>query len=257
MSAAFDVYQPGRSWLHRLDPRVKLTATALGSVVVVVEDDLGPLLLAIAALHAVLLGSGLPVGRLLGVWRAIAVLLALIVLLWPVFDRSGEPVWTEVGWLRVTGDAVWRGMAAAGRLAALSFLVFAWLATTSERAMIRAFVRLGLPHRWGVALAIGLRSIPGLAALYGAVGDAQQARGLRLDGSPRVRLRAHLPILVATLATALRLADQTARALDARGFGGPVRPTVLNDLRMRRGDWLAVAAVVLGGLVAARRWLGG
>ena len=249
MSVAFDVYVPGRSWLHRLDPRITLVGFLLVAVGLVLADALWPMLLTTAALHAVLLAARVPARRLLGVWRAIATLLLLIILLWPIFDRAGEPVLFQLGWFRVTGDALARGFTAAARLAALSFAVFGWLATTSEQALIRAFVRLGLPRQWGVALAIGLRSIPALAGLYVAVAEAQQARGLRLDGSLPARLRAQAPILVATLVTALRHADQIGRALDARAFGAPTRPTVLHDLRMRPTDWLAVALLLLGALL--------
>ena len=256
MSVGFDVFLPGRSWLHRLDPRVKLVGVVVLSVGLLVADALWVMALATVGLHAVLLAAGVPVRRLLGVWRAIATLLALIVVLWPLFDRAGEPVLLQFGWFRITGEALVRGVTAAVRIAALSFVVFAWLATTDERALIRAFVRLGLPHRWGVALAIGLRSIPGLAGIYGAVVDAQAARGHRLDGPLPARLRSHLPILVATLVTALRLADQTARALDARAFGAPIRPTTLRDLRMRPADWLALAVLLGGALLLVLAWRG-
>ena len=247
MSVAFDVYEPGRGWLHRLDPRVKLLAVAVSSVALILVDALPAMVLATLLVHGLLLAAGVPSRRLLAVWRAIAPLLVLVVLLWPLFDRAGEPVLVRLGWFRITGDALSRGLAAAGRLAALTFLIFGWLATTSERALIRTFVRLGLPHAWGVALAIGLRSIPALAALYVAVSTAQQARGLRLDGPLLSRLQAQLPILVATVVTALRNADQMARVLDARAFGAPVRPTALHDLRMALFDWVALGLVLIAG----------
>ena len=243
MSAGLDVFVAGSSWLHRLDPRVKLAAVALLVVGLLIADDLAVLLAAIVAMHFILLWSGVGWQRLRGVWRAIAWLLVLVILLWPIFDRAGQPVLVTVGTFRLTGEALLRGLVAAGRLAALSFVVFAWLATTSERSIIRSFVRLGVPHRWGVALAIGLRSIPTLGGLYAAVVEAQQARGLRLDGPLVPRLRHQLPILVATLVSALRLADQISRALEARAFGASGRPTTLRDLRMTRTDWIALALI--------------
>ena len=248
-SVAFDVYHAGKSWLHRLDPRVKLLAVAVAAVGLVLADGLGTMAVTIIAVHLLLLAAAVPVRRLLGIWRAIAPLLLLIIALWPIFDREGTTVLVEAGWVRVTAEALLRGLAAAGRVAALSFVIFVWLVTTAERAMIRGFVRLGVPRRWGVALAIGLRSIPALAELYSAVSAAQQARGLRLDGSPLARVRARLPMLVATLVTALRLADQTARALDARAFGARPNPTALHDLRMRPVDRLALTAVLLGAIL--------
>ena len=253
-TVAFDLYQPGKSWLHRLDPRVKLLAVAIAAVALVVAEGLWVMAATIAAVHLLLLTAGVPGRRLLGIWRAIAPLLLLIVLLWPIFDRAGATVLLEAGWFRVTAEALVRGVAAAGRVAALSFVIFTWLVTTTERALIRGFVRLGLPARWGVALAIGLRSIPALAGLYVAVSTAQQARGLRLEGSPVARLRAQLPILVATLVTALRHADQTARALDARAFGARPKPTALHDLRLRPFDWLALTVVILGAALLVSLW---
>lgn len=255
MSVAFAVYEPGISWLHQLDPRVKLVAVGLGMAGAILASSLWPLLAGLAAGHLLILAAGIPPRRLGSLWRAIAPFLLLILVLWPVFDQAGARTVLDLGWFRLTADAIGRGLAAACRLATISFLAAAWLLTTSERRLIQSFVRLGLPYRWGVALAIGLRSIPGLAGLYHGVAEAQQARGLRLDGSVRRRLRAQLPILVATLVTVVRMSDQTARALDARGFGGPIRPTTLHDLAMRPADWLALILLLAGAAGAVIVWL--
>ncbi|MDQ3694119.1 MAG: energy-coupling factor transporter transmembrane protein EcfT [Chloroflexota bacterium] len=254
MNVAFAVYEPGESWLHRLDPRVKLFGVGLGMLTAILVNSLWPLLAGLAAAHALILAARIPPRRIGRLWRAIAPFLILILILWPVFDRAGTRVVLDLGWFRLTVEAIGRGLVAACRLATISFLVAAWLMTTSERQLIQSFVRLGLPYRWGVALAIGLRSIPALAGLYVGVAEAQQARGLRLDGPVRHRLRAQIPILVATLVTVIRMADQTARALDARGFGGPARPTTLHDLRFRPADWLALALLLGMTIVGGIAW---
>lgn len=245
MNVAFALYEPGRSWLHRLDPRVKLLGVGLLSLAAILAHTLPPLLAMLAFAHLLLLTARVPSRRIGSLWRAIAPFIVLIIVLWPLFDQAGDRVLVDLGWFRLTVEALGRGLVAASRLAALSFVVAAWLMTTTERQLIQSFVRLGLPYRWGVALAIGLCSIPALGALYTAVVDAQRARGLRLDGPLPRRIRAQVPILVATLVSAIRMSDQTARALDARGFGGPVRPTTLHNLRMQPADW-AAGAVLLG-----------
>ena len=245
MNVAFAVYEPGQSWLHRLDPRVKLLGLGLVGLAAILTASLPPLLATIVAAHLLIVSARIPARRIGALWRAIAPFLVLILLLWPLFDQAGDRVLLALGGFRLTSEAVGRGLVAASRLAALSFIVAAWLTTTSERQVIQSFVRLGLPYRWGVALAIGLRSIPALAALYGAVVDAQRARGLRLDGPLTRRVQAQLPILVATMVSVIRMADQTARALDARGFGGPSRPTTLHELRMRPSDWAVAGLLVV------------
>jgi energy-coupling factor transport system permease protein len=249
VNVAFAVYEPGQSWLHRLDPRVKLLGVGLGSLAAILSAGLPPLVAALAVAHLLLNAAGVPIRRIGQLWRAIAPFLVIIVVLWPIFDQAGSKALIDLGWGRLTIEALGRGLAAATRLAAISFIVATWLMTTSERQLIQSFVRLGLPYRWGVALTIGLRSIPALAGLYSAVVEAQQARGLRLDGPIRRRLQAQVPILVATMVSVIRLSDQTARALDARGFGGPARPTTLHGLRMRPLDWL-ITALLLGATAA-------
>lgn len=256
MNVAFAVYEPGQSWLHQLDPRVKLLGVGLISVGAVLVSTLPPLLAILAVAHLLLRSAGIPWRRIGGLWRAIAPFLILILVLWPIFDQSGDTVLADLGWFTLTLESLGRGLVAATRLAAISFTVATWLTTTSERQLIQSFVRLGLPYRWGVALAIGLRSIPALAGLYTAVVEAQQSRGLRLDGSLRHRIQAQIPILVATMVSVIRMSDQTARALDARGFGGAIRPTTLHDLRMRRSDWVIAGTmlVIAAALVAAWLW---
>ncbi len=247
MSVTFDVYVPGHSLAHRLDARVKLVALLALGVSLLIAD--GPIFLAttILTIHAFLLCSGVPAYRLGQVWRALLPLLILVLLLRPLFDRAGQPILLEFGPLRLTGAALLRGVAAALRLAALSFAVYAWLATTSERDLVRSLVRLGLPHRWGIAVAIGLRAIPTLATRFAAISDAQQARGLDLGGTSVQRLRARVPILVATVVTAIRMADQMGATVGARAYGAHRRPTAFRDLQMRSVDWLMLALILAGG----------
>ncbi len=249
MSVTFDVYVPGQSAAHRLDARVKLVALlALGGSLLLAD---GPVFLAatIVMIHALLLCSGVSASRLRQVWGSLLPLLALVLVLRPLFDRAGQPVLLDLGPLRLTVPALLRGMAAVLRLAALSFAVYGWLATTSERDLVRSLVRLGLPHGWGVAVAIGLRTIPTLATRFAAISDAQQARGLDLGGTSVERLRARIPILVATVVAAIRTADQMGATVAARAYGVDRRPTAFRDLRMRPVDWLILALTLAGGVL--------
>lgn len=251
-TGAFDFYVPGRSRLHRLDPRVKLAVIGGFSVVLFLWLNLPLLLLAIVLIHAVLLGSGYPWARLATGWRAIALLLALIVVIWPLFDKGGDTLF-EVGALRITDDGVMRGIANAARIAGINFIFLLWIGTTDARELVRGFVRLGLPFRWGMALTIGLRFIPTFAATFATVSDAQQARGLVLRGWWLRRARAMLPILVAALVSALRASEQLAMTLESRGFGASRTRTVLRDIRMTAFDWTVLVLTV--GACVTLLWL--
>jgi len=244
MSATFDVYVPGRSWLHETDPRVKMAYVALVTILLLLWFNLPLFVLVLLLTHVALLGAGIPWRRIATLWRALLPFLILIAALWPVFAPQGTPVLVDLGPLRITGEGLLGGLATALRFAAISFSFIIWLATTDQRELVRSFVRLGMPFKLGMSLTIGLRFIPTFLALFQSVSEAQQSRGLVLEGRGFSRARATIPILIASLVTALRMSEQLGWTLEARAFGAPTRRTTLYDLHMRTQDWLLLVTLI-------------
>ena len=245
MSAGLGWYAPGGSWLHRLDPRVKIAFVILGNVLLLSQLTPALPLAALLAIHAALLSARVPFRRLTRVWRVAAPLMLLIVLIQPLLSPSGE---TLLGfWIvRLTTGGLLLGLALALRVAALGFCWYLLLLTTRESDLVQALVRLGLPGAWGMVVALALRYPATLGALYASVLDAQRSRGLRLEGRGLLgRARAQLPVLIAMLVAAIRSIDRLAMALDARGFGAAPRRTSLRPLHFRPTDWLALASLLL------------
>jgi energy-coupling factor transporter transmembrane protein EcfT len=244
VNASFDFYSAGRSWLHRLDPRVKLAIVAACSTVLLLWLNLILLAGSVVAIHLILLTAGYPWAKLRAVWRALLPLLILVVLLWPVFYRAGSVVFS-VGPLTVTTGALQVGLATALSITSVSFVFLLWIGTTDTRELVRGFVRLGLPFSWGMSLTIGLRFIPTFAGIFVTVFEAQQSRGLILHGNIFRRARQMIPILVASLVSAFRASEQLAMTLESRGFGASRQRTVLRDLRMRPADWIALMLTLI------------
>ncbi|MFW6073971.1 MAG: energy-coupling factor transporter transmembrane component T family protein [Chloroflexota bacterium] len=244
--ATFDFYVPGRSLTHRIDPRVKLGLVVGLSVLTVIWVNLPLLLSLLFVTHLVLLASRYPARRLGLIWRALIPLLAVVIIVWPLFDRSGSALFS-IGPIDITTTGVLRGFATALRLATVSFLFVIWMGTTDIRMLVRSFVRLGLPDRWGMAITIGLRFIPTFTGMYQTVYDAQRSRGLILEGNILKRARQMIPILVAALVSAIRASEQLAMTLDSRAFGARSPRTALHDLRMQMVDWLVL--IVGGGII--------
>jgi energy-coupling factor transporter ATP-binding protein EcfA2/energy-coupling factor transporter transmembrane protein EcfT len=247
-------------FLTRIDPRVKL-ALALGLALPVLLWQSPLLLLAMTGfLHLVLWrAGGFDRARSLAVWRALAPLLVLVLLLRPLFDRSGAPILLEVGPLVITLPGLLGAVGAALRVVALALLALAWFATTNERAFVQSLVRLGLPLSVGLALAIGLRFIPVFAQTFWTAAEALQTRGWIIPERGMARLRALLPVLSVALAATLRQAQQLSWALAARGVGRRGNRPHFADLRMRALDWSVLvtgAALAAALLVAALAGVG-
>jgi energy-coupling factor transport system permease protein len=250
------MFVPGHSWLHQLDPRVKMCFAVLVTLVVLAQGDLLAFVGWLALCHALLLSARVPAARLVWAWRLMLPITLMIPLLWPLFAPVDGPVLIRVGPLVVTWPAVWQGVAAALRVNALAFACFVWLFTTDQTSMVLGFVGIGFPYEWGLALAITLRYIPTLHTTLERVLDAQRARGLvTSSANPLHSARAYIPALVPMLIQALRTADHLSRALEVRAFGAPGRVrTSRHQLSFTLRDTMVLALVVAVciGLLVAR-----
>lgn len=244
----FDLFVPGHSWLHRLDPRVKLLLCVNITLLLFLWPRPPIIALVLIALHAVLRQAGVPWSRMRWVWIMMLPLHAFVPLAWFLLQPVGE-VLAEWGPFRLSWGGAWHGMWAVLRLDALAFAAFLWLFTTTPAQILRTFRGLRLPYTLAIILTLAIRYLPTVAGLYEQIRDAQQARGLVLDEGPwQQRVRARLPILIAVVIATLRLAQALGWALETRGFGATLPPghtrTSWRPLKMTRGDYAVLAILV-------------
>lgn len=247
MHANFDLYVRRDTWLHRLDPRVKLAFVVEATVLTFLWPSLWSAAAAIVLCSFLLWRGRIPAGQTLRVWRIMAPLMVMVFALNALFGAGGEAAWLRWGPLAITAAAIQRGALLAVRLLALSLIVSLWLFTTDQASLVRGFVALRLPYAWGLTLALALRYLPIFAGLFEQVRDAQQARGLDLEaGGFWRKLSAYRPVLIAMFISALRNSERLGWALEARAVGAPgIRRTTFRPLRLRRADLLILGALAL------------
>ncbi len=239
-----EFYTPGTSWIHRMDPRVKLAFTAATVLSLLLVRQLLATAVAGALVVALYASARLPTPRPLRVIRPISLLMALL-------RAVAYPAGSElVAWgpLRLTIGGLADGATLGLRLLVMALAVFLWLYTTESRDIVQGFVRLGLPFSWGLSLSLALRYIPTVGRDYQIITQSQQARGLDPQAKRGLaRVRALLPGLLALIVTSFRASENMARALEARAYGAPgVRRSTMNDLRFQPLDWLVLLTVILG-----------
>lgn len=254
MSVMYDLYQPGDSWLHRLDPRAKMLFALCGCLLLLLYKNLWLIVGILALTQLALLSAGIHWERLAWVWRITAPTMIMIALLWVVFYPAQQEAFFSWRFLRVGVDNLAEGIAMALRIGALAFVLFFWLFSTDQTILVRSLVTLGLPYTWGLTLAMALRYIPTMTNTFRMISDAQQARGLDLSArNPLKRARAYMPITVAMLITAFRTAENLSRALQSRALGASARRTFLRKLHLRPQDIAFMVSVAL--LAALLLWL--
>ncbi len=192
------IYRPGASPVHRLAAEVKLAVLVAGGVGSVFLDQPWQVAVALGSVGAGYAVARLPLRVLLQQARP---------LLWVLLLVGGFHVLVN-GWERA--------VVVSGVI--LSLVMLAGLVTLTTRtsdlvdALVRALSplrRVGVdPHRIGLLLALGIRSVFVVAQIAEEVRDAQRARGL--TASPRAYA---VPLIIRSL----RHADQLGEALVARG----------------------------------------
>jgi energy-coupling factor transport system permease protein len=248
MSFTFDLFVDRPSWLHQLDPRTKLAFVVFSSILLLSFTNLVVSVAFLLGVHGILWSGKVPASRLRWAWQRMWPITLLILLLWPIFYPQGNEVLLQVWRVRITTQGILQGLNTALRVDALAFAFLVLLFSTDQASLVRGLVKLGLPYEWGLTLAIALRYLPTLYGIYTTVSEAQQARGWIIgEGSFVQRIKSYLPILVAVIVTALRLADNLSMALSARGFQPGAKRTYLRDLELSLADkvFLPLLAVSL------------
>ena len=202
-SVQLGAYRPGSSLVHRAPLGLKSAAVVLGSVAMLAAAH--PLATGAGALLTVLAYAGA------GLLRE---LLLPVRLMWPVLlVLGGFQLWQAGPWTAVTVIGNILVCVLASRLLVLTVPMPRLL--DGVVGLVRPLRVLGAdPERFGLALALMLRSVPYLLGSTADVRDSAKARGL--ERNPRA-------LAVPVVIRAVAYAQQTGDALAARGIGEPYR----------------------------------
>ena len=223
-------------------------AFAAASVaVLLIIQDLAPMIAATLILGLLYSTAGIPGARLVGIVRTMLPVSLLMAGLRAIFYPSGAVLW-EWGPLRITAGGLEDGAVLGIRLIAMALAIFLWLFTTKSQAIVRGLTGLGMPFAWGLSLGLALRYVPTIRDTYQTIERAQRARGFVPErlGTMR-RAQAMVPSFVALMVSSFRDSERVAHALESRAFGAPgIKRTYLDEMHFRPVDGLYLVVILAG-----------
>ena len=240
---ALGQYIPGKSFIHRMDPRVKIALTFLFIIFLFVANGYVGMGVMVALVLAVLLLSRIPLKQYFKSLKAIIFVVAFTSIL-NLFYGSGR-VLVQIGFMQITEGGVNRAVFITIRIVCLMLLSAALTFTTSPTALTDAIERLLRPlkvfhvkvHEIAMMMTIALRFVPTLLEETDKIMSAQKARGANMEsGGFMQRVKALIPILIPLFVSAFRRAYDLAMAMECRCYHGGEGRTRMKVLKAGKSD---------------------
>ena len=244
-------YFPGKTVVHRLDPRTKILLLIVYIVAVFLAQSFLSAGLVLAFLIAVTLLGRIPFKSMTRGLKPMLIFIVFTAVL-NLFYTEGGTLLVEWKFIHIYSEGLRKSFFMVLRILLLVCGAFLLTYTTSPIALTDAIERLLNPlkklhvpvHEFAMMMSIALRFIPTLIEETDKIMSAQKARGADFETGGLVsRARALLPILVPLFVSAFRRADELAVAMESRCYHGGEGRTRMKQMKMHRRD---AAALVLG-----------
>ena len=255
---------PGKSIVHRLDPRTKLLLLIVYIVALFMAKSWCSYGLVLAFLIAVTCLGRIPFKSMTRGLKPMLVFIIFTAVLNLFYTKTGTLL---VDWwiFEIWSDGIITAFFMVMRIMMLVCGTFLLTYTTSPIALTDAMERLLNPlkklhvpvHELAMMMSIALRFIPTLIEETDKIISAQKARGADFEtGSLIRRAKALIPILVPLFVSAFRRADELATAMECRCYHGGEGRTRLKVLRYAAIDLAAfvVGGLLLSGVIVLRRF---
>ena len=239
-------YFPGTSFLHKLDPRIKIVATMIFIIAIFFAHSLASYALVTAFVALSFAISRLPVKFILKSLKPLWVIIIFTMGV-HIFTTPGDVLW-QYGIFHITKEGLYQGALMTARLVFL--IVFSSLLTYTTSPIVltdgiehllNPFKRIGVPaHELAMMMTIALRFIPTLIEETDKIMKAQMARGADFESGNLIKkIKAMIPLLVPLFVSAFRRANDLAMAMEARCYHGGDNRTQMKPLHYEARDHIA------------------
>jgi cobalt/nickel transport system permease protein len=210
-------FSEGDSFLHRLDPRIKICITLPYAFVIALSNRIPVSLTALIVALALLAAAGISARQVL---KNLTMLLVFIALLWITMPLSipGRTLFSA-GPLSVSFEGVQRALSISIKSLSIVLLVIILLGTSTVFALVHGLSHLGLPKKLLYLTFLSYRYVHVVQHEYGRLRDAMKMRGFR-PGTNLHTYRTYGHLIGMLLIRCYERSERIHQAMLCRGFHG-------------------------------------
>lgn len=249
----FGRYIPGDSFVHKLDPRVKLLASFYFIGIIFLANNWQSYLFLFAFTLFSIAMSKIKFKFFINGVKPLIWLILFTVILQVLFSRGGE-VYFEWGILVVSSGGLKNGLFIFCRFVLIIFMSTLLTLTTAPLSLTDAIEYLLRPlkvikfpvHEIALMLSIALRFVPTLMDETEKIMNAQRARGVDFgEGNVFQQMKSIVPLLVPLFVSSFNRAEELATAMEARGYQGGEGRTKYRLLKWELTDSTVIIAYAI------------
>ncbi len=252
-------YFPGKSVIHRLDPRMKVILAIAYIVAIFLAKSIFAFALVTVSTVLLIMISRISVMVVIrGIKPITYVLIFTMIINLFMIKGEGEPLF-ELWKIRIYEEGIYRAALMALRVVFLIVATSIFLTyTTSPFSLTAGIEGILVPlklirvpvHDFAMMMTIALRFIPTLIEETDKIMNAQKARGADFSSGGLIkRAKALIPILVPLFVSAFNRANDLSIAMECRCYRSGKGATKLHKLKFTVLDLLAL--IVMAAFVAA------
>lgn len=246
-------YVPGDSFIHRLDPRTKITIIFFFVFIVFFANNVPSYSILVIFALTCMFTSQVPVRFIMKGLTPVWFLIIFTFILHLFVTKEGTVVF-DWGIFTFYSGGIIQGFAISIRFFLLILVTSLLTLTTTPleitdgiEDMLHPLKRFKFPvHELALMMSISLRFIPTLMQETDKISKAQASRGVDFRTGPiKDRIRAVVPLLVPLFISAFKRAEELAMAMEARGYQGGDNRSKLRELKITTRDIISYILFVI------------
>ncbi len=236
-------YSENSSFIHKLDPRVKLLWLLGNLFLILFFQDLTVLVISLGLVLTTTVLAGIPLLVFLPLIKVMSILGVQFVIFQGLLRPEGAVIF-QLGSLNFYLGGVLIGIKGITLLITLAFVFLQFVMWTSPNELTLLLVKLGLPQKYAVLLGLALHFLPIMEKDLRTIYDSQQARGLELTTTWQ-KVKGLVPIILPLILRALKRAQEVALSMELKGYTRFPSRTFLDRIVFTSGDYFVFSSLLV------------
>lgn len=246
-------YMPIDSFIHRLDPRLKLGALLILLITVFFDAGfIGYGILGIFVLIVALL-SKMKFSQIVKAIKPMIIMMLFLMFFNLLFIQRGNLLW-QIGFIKIYDTALFQTLYIFIRLILIIIMTTVLTATTKPldltlgiEHLLSPFKKVGFPtHEVAMMISIALRFIPTLMEETQRIMKAQASRGVDFsEGTLKDKIMSIVSLIIPLFISAFQRAEDLANAMESRNYNPDAKRTRYKQLHWQLADTISLISVLI------------